>query len=124
MKAAFPTLSRGTCLLLALFLLAAISSSFFAGRFYERARHWSADQDEPIAGWMTLSYVAHAYQVSSSLLHEALALPPEPGDRRPLADIADERGLPLDALRIRLEHAIAQGRSNPQAPPGTPEEEP
>jgi len=116
MKAVFPMMSKGTCLLLALFLVAAATSSFFAGRFYERALHWSSEQDEPIAGWMNLSYVAHAYQVSADLLHEALGIPPQPPERRPLADIAAERGLPLDALRVRLEHAITQSRSGALQP--------
>lgn len=115
MKAGYPSPSKATCVLLALFLIAAASSSFFAGRVYERAQHWSPGQDEPIAGWMSLAYVAHAYQVPSELLHEALALPPQPPDRRSLTDIATERNLPLEALRLRLEHAIAQSRTTPAA---------
>lgn len=115
MKLAFSSLSRGNWLLLGLFLVAAAASSFFAGRLYERARHWAVQQDEPITGWMSLPYVAHAYQVPAELLHQALGLPPELPDRRSLADIATERRVPLDALRLRLEHAIEQDRSEAAA---------
>ena len=121
MKLTFPTLSRGNWLLLALFLAAAAASSFFAGLSYERARHLSVEQDELIKGWMSLSYVAHAYQVSPDTLHLALDLAPETPDRRTLADIAEERRLPLDAIRLRLEHAIAQSRRLPPTPGGEAE---
>src|SRR5690625_1091811 len=113
MKVTFPKLSRGNWLLLVLFLATATASSFFAGLSYERARQLSLDQDEPITGWMSLSYVAHAYQVPSDILHRALDLEPLPPDRRTLADIAAERRLPFDAVRLRLEHAIAQSRRLP-----------
>ncbi|MDF2094613.1 hypothetical protein [Aquibaculum arenosum] len=127
MKLALPPLTRTHWLLFALFLATAAASGFFAGRFVENARHWSETPQEPIKGWMTLGYLAHAYEVPVADLHQALDLPPEPPDRRPLAEIAEERKLPLDALRLRLEHAIAMARGEVARPPpsnGASEAEP
>lgn len=122
MRITFPKLKSRSWLLLVLFLLAASGSSFFAGLSFERARHLSSQQDEPITGWMSLNYVAHAYHVPSETLHQALGLEPFPPDRRTLKEIAEERGLPLDALRLRLEHAIDQSRRRP-SPEGAAEAE-
>src|SRR5690554_5786965 len=92
MRITFPKLKSRSWLLLVLFLLAASGSSFFAGLSFERARHLSSQQDEPITGWMSLNYVAHAYHVPSETLHQALGLEPFPPDRRTLKEIAEERG--------------------------------
>lgn len=127
MKLALPQLTRTHWLLFALFLATAAASGFFAGRFVENARHWSEMPQEPIKGWMTLGYVAHAHEVPVTDLYLALDLPSEPPDRRPLAEIAEERKLPLDALRLRLEHAIAMARGEVARPPpsnGASEAEP
>lgn len=111
-------------ILLALFLAAAAASGVFATRLVVQTLYWSSHRDEPIAGWMTLGYVAHSHRVPPWVLRQALDLPPDLPDRRPLGEIATARGVPLDALRLRLEHAIAAARPpNPPPPARPPPEE-
>lgn len=110
-------------ILLALFLAAAAASGLFATRLVVQSLYWSSQHQEPIEGWMTLGYVAHAQGVPPWLLRRALGLPPEREDRRPLAEIATAQDLPLDALRLRLEHAIATARPPHPPPPALPPQE-
>lgn len=113
-------------LLLVLFVTAAGASGFFASKLIVHTLYWSSpERQEPIEGWMTLGYVAHAHEVPAWVLYQALDLPTGVPDRRPLGEIADSRGLPLDALRLRLEHAIAAARPpNPPPEPRPPREDP
>lgn len=100
------------------FLLAAAASLFFGTRFVVHAIYWSGHRDEPIAGWMTIGYVAHSYDVPPGLLRDALGAPSGEPDRRPIAEIAAERGLSTEEASARLREAIARARAEAAAASG------
>lgn len=95
----------------AAFALAALASLFFGTRFVVHAIYWSSHRDEPIAGWMTVGYVAHSYDVEPGLLREALGAPAGAPDRRPIAEIAAELGLTTDEALALLREAIVRARA-------------
>lgn len=67
----------------------------------------------PLEGWMTPRYVARLRDVPPDVLQQALDLANGPGRRVTLAELAAERGEPLDRFLERLDAAIAAGRSAP-----------
>jgi hypothetical protein len=101
----------------AAFLLAIAGTGIFATRTVRRALYWQAHRDEPIREWMSVRYVAHSYRVPPPVLYQAIGLPPQPHDRRPLREIARERNLPVEDLVKQLEDAIARFRSQAPVPP-------
>jgi hypothetical protein len=101
-------LATGTAALLAL---------FFAGRFLLHVFVWEGRQDEPLAPWMTLGYVARSYDVDRDDLAQALGLE-HPG-RLSLAQIAARSGRSLPEVEAELRAAVARARGEPapaQAP--------
>ncbi len=103
-------------LLIAAFVAAVLGSAVFATRFVAQTIYWSMHREEPIEGWMPLRYVAHSHGVEPSLLFEALDLPPDPWDRRPIGDIAEAQGVPVAEVRAKLEAAIAAARRADEPP--------
>lgn len=99
----------------AAFVLAALASLFFATRFAVHAIYWSSHRDEPLAGWMTIGYVSHSYDVPPALLREAIGAPAATPDRRPVAEIASGLGLTTDEALALLREAIAHARSEAAA---------
>jgi hypothetical protein len=103
-----------------LILLGFVLSVALAGVFAVRSFHDVArlHQDEPIRSWMTVPYVAQSYQVSPSILYQALGLPSRPQDRRPLSAIAQAQHRSVQDVIAGLQRAIVQARSSP--PPSAP----
>lgn len=66
-----------------------------------------------LEGWMTPRYIAHLRDVSPEILQRVLDLPAGAGRRVTLADLAAERGEPLDRFLERLDVALATARSAP-----------
>lgn len=97
--------------------MAALGSAVFATRFVAQTIYWSAHREEPIESWMPLRYVAHSHGVEPSLLFEALDLPPDRWDRRPIGDIAEAEGVSIAEVRAKLEAAIADARRAGASPP-------
>jgi hypothetical protein len=93
-----------------------------AMRTAELVAYWRQHRDDPIRPWMSLGYVAHSYHVPPHVLYEALGLPFEPRDRRPIARLAKEQRRADKDLIATLETAIAHARPpNPApAPPVAP----
>lgn len=75
-------------------------------------------RNDPIAPWMSVSHVAHAFHVPDAVIEEAIGIPIGSGDRRPLGYIARQRGESFEAIRGRIEVAIA--RSAPPSPASAP----
>lgn len=97
--------------------IAALLALFFAGRFLLHVFVWEGRQDEPLAPWMTLGYVARSYDVDRDDLAQALGLE-RPG-RLSLAQIAARSGRTLPEVEAELRAAIARARGEPapaQAP--------
>ena len=110
--AAAPVATLILALALTAVLVFGVRSALFWGHRHERIA-----REQPVAAWMTPGYVAHSWRVPRELVIEALALERRDGPRRaPLADIAADRGVPVEELIDALEQAIAAHRA---AHPGT-----
>lgn len=86
---------------------------------YRAASYWRHHRDEPIHGWMRIGYVAHSYHVPPRVLYEALGLPTQPPDRRPLRVIAKAQHRSMDEVIALLREAIADARAS-RPPPSPP----
>lgn len=101
-------------MLLAAFLAVSALAVFFAIRTVTMAVYWSDERhlDQPLAGWMTPRYVSRSWDLPPDIVAGALQLDrtEKPG-RQTLADIARDRGVPLDALIAALKTAIRAHRA-------------
>jgi hypothetical protein len=102
--------------------LVVLVTGLFAVRTVRRAMYWRAHHDEVIRPWMSIPYVAHSYRVPPHVLYQALGIPSQLHDRRPLKQIAREQNRPVDGMISVLHDAIAGDRANhpPAAPPPEP----
>jgi hypothetical protein len=106
-------------LLVALVLIGFLTIRFAVHGFYH-ARDLRAGTEESIQPWMNIPHIAHAYHVDPWVIHEALGLPPDQPDRRPLREIAREQGRSTDELINDVMAAIRRVRPAPPLRPGTP----
>lgn len=105
------------------FLLAAGFALFFTVRAVVFFVYWHNHVDEPLAGWMTIRYIAHSYHLDPLVLHTALDLQPGVPDRRPLIEISRDKDQSMDETTRILLDAIARDRDAhrpPLAPPAKP----
>jgi hypothetical protein len=105
-------------LLIGAFLLALGFTGYHVVLAVNAAIYWQQHRDEPIAGWMTIGYVAHSYHVPPHILEEALGLPHHP-DHRPIGVIARAQGRTTETVAATLTNAIVHVRP-PYPPPGPP----
>lgn len=108
---AFKIFSRKQWAILILFLLVVGFTGFYIYRTVERAAYWRQHQDQPLANWMGVGYIAHSYHVPPPVLYEAIRVKPEPHDRRPLSQIAKAQNRPVEEIKIELEAAINKFRA-------------
>jgi hypothetical protein len=112
------TLWRTNRLLVIAFAIALTLTVVFGVRTTAFLIYWSNHQNVPIAGWMPAGYVAKSYRVDIETVREALGLDPEAHDRRPIARIAKDRGVPVEVLisdvNAALKAAEAQEAPEPQ----------
>ncbi len=94
--------------LVSAFVLFTVLALFFAGRFISRAVYWSAHQNQPVAAWMTVGYVAHSWHLDPRDLEQAAGLPPPVGHPLTLGEIAVQRGVPVADIIAAVEAAIAK----------------
>src|SRR5437773_11020490 len=73
-----------------------------------RAMFWRTHRDEVIRPWMSIPYVAHSYRVPPHVLYQALGIPPQPHDRRPLKQIAREQNRSVNEVTSVLQDAITR----------------
>jgi hypothetical protein len=73
---------------------------------------------EPIRPWMSVPYLAHSYHIPTHVLFQALGLPDNRHDRRPIAIIAREQHRTVQDLIQVLYQAILQ--AHPTDVPPTP----
>jgi len=92
------------------FFLAVFITGISAVRTFHQAAYWRAHKDEPIHGWMTIGYIAQSYHVPSAVLYEALALPPQSLDKRPISRIARAQNRSVDEVIDVLRKAIDNAR--------------
>lgn len=100
---------------------ALVAALFFGTRL---ALFWyhhppSAEREQPVAAWMTPRYVARSWRVPREVILGALQLQqPLEGGPVSLAEIAEQRGVPVDRVIADLERAITTYRDSV----GVPEE--
>ncbi len=92
------------------FVLACAVTLFFAGRLVFFTAYWATHQEMPVQPWMTVGYVARSWDLDPRALDAAAGLPlPEvKGRPQPLAEIAQDRGVPVDQVIAEVEAAIAR----------------
>ena len=100
-------------LLTGVLLLGLVLAGLFALRTARYSLYWSQHRNEPIERWMPVEYVARSHSVPPEVLRAALGIEEPRGprrDRRPLGQIAEERGESFEELVAKLEAAIARER--------------
>jgi hypothetical protein len=108
--------------MLVIFALVVTATGLFAVRTVRRAVYWRHHRDEPIRPWMTIPYIAHSYRVPPRVLYEAIGIPPQLRDRRPLKQIALERNVSVDQIADTLQRAILNFQQTNMPPePGGPD---
>jgi hypothetical protein len=110
-------------LIVGAFVLVLGATGLHVARTVREARYWREHRDEPIHGWMSVGYVAHSYHVPPQVLYQALNLPREPRDRRPLREIARSQGRSMDEIRVVLQDAISRARATHPPPPPPPRDD-
>ena len=82
------------------FALALAAVLFFATGFVRHAIYWSdpAHQQQPLEGWMTPRYIANSWGVDGRELAQHLGISENVGERPTLQDIANQRGMPIEAI--------------------------
>jgi hypothetical protein len=75
---------------------------------------------EPIRPWMSVPYIAHSYHIPAQVLYQALGLPDNRPDRRPIAVIAREQGRSIQSLILVLNQAILRSRPTRFVPTSAP----
>jgi hypothetical protein len=93
-------------------------TGYFGWHTAERARYWREHKDEPIRAWMTIGYIAHSHHVPPPVLKQALGLPADSHDKRPLAKIAREQNRPVEELIKILDETIDERQQKPPPQPG------
>ncbi len=101
------------------FCLAIAATFFFGYRAGRTVRHhrW---QDESIQPWMSVPFVAHTHHTRSELLFQAIRVPPNPRDHRPIRVIARAEKLPVAQLIRELNKAIENANPPGGAETGVP----
>lgn len=94
-------------------LFAGLLTLVFAIRFWVHLGDWRAHEAEPLAGWMTLGYVARTQDVDRAALEAALGLEGVQVGRMSLASIATLQGRPLADVEADVEAALAAARDAP-----------
>lgn len=97
------------------FVLACALTLFFLGRFTVQAIYWSNPDhhNQSVQGWMTVGYVGKSWDLDPREI-DALAglpLPEQKGRPQPLAEIAEDRGVPVQQVIADVEKAIATLRA-------------
>lgn len=92
------------------FVVACAVTVFFMVRLVSSAIYWSdpAHQNQKVAGWMTVGYVAKSWDLKAPELDgiAKLPLPHVKGHPQPLAEIAKDRGVPVATVIAEVEAAI------------------
>lgn len=103
--------------LVAAFLLATALTLFFSGRLLVRAIYWAdpAHHNETVKPWMTVGYIARSWRVDPQELDAIanLPMPKEKGHPQPLAEIAQDRGVPVSDVIAEVTAALAILKAKP-----------
>ena len=90
------------------FLGAFVLTQFLLIRLSLSIVFWSYHRDEPPSAAMNLGYIAHSHRVSVWELKKSIGLGEYERERRPIKDIAEERGVAPEILLKEIEDALAR----------------
>jgi len=95
------------------FLLACAVTLFFAGRLVFFTAYWATHREMPVEPWMTVGYVARSWGLDPRELDAAAGLPVPEVKGRPqtLKEIAEDRGVPVEAVIAEVEAALDEMRA-------------
>ena len=100
---------------------ACLVTLFFAIRLTVSTLYWAGHRDAALAGWMTVGYVAHSYDVDRLRLAEVLGLDPSQRPRLTLDEIAARSGMPLAEVEATVLAVIAAERAGQAEEPVVPD---
>mgnify|MGYP000740106791 FL=1 len=115
MNGTFRPLWRTNRLLVIAFAVALAFTVVFGIRTTASFLYWSSHQNMPVAGWMPAGYVAKSHRVDIEVVREALGLGPQDRDRRPIARIARDRGVPVEILIRDVNAALKTAKGDEAA---------
>lgn len=107
----FARMSSSQLMILVALLLVLSFTGFQIFRTVQRASYWRQHRDEPIAGWMRAGFVANSYKVPIRVVNQAIGLPADARDRRPLTEIAKMQNRSFEEIKADLERAINDFRT-------------
>ncbi len=81
-------------------------------RIHQGGLSHNATDVEGIRGWMTLPYIAHAYNVPEDALFEALDIPQAGNEKQSIMQLAREYDLERADIRATLQAVILQYQQN------------
>jgi hypothetical protein len=115
---------RARPILTSAFLLACGFTLFFAGFTVFRAVYWANHREEPVSAWMTVGYVGRSWGLDPRELDAVagLPVPVERGHPLTLAEIARDRGVPVQEIITEVEAAITTLRAGGAGPLGGADE--
>jgi hypothetical protein len=101
---------RENRLLVIAFAIALAMTLFFAVRLAIFSLYWSdpAHRRQQMQPWMTIGYVARSWQVPKDRLARELDVVPTPGKPPTLKDIAEKKGMTVEALEAQIEAVIRE----------------
>ena len=90
------------------FVLALAFTLFFGVKTTLSALYWNAphNRDQVIEGWMPLGYLGRSWHVPPEVIPELVGVDTSRPRRRSIAQIAEDRGVPIDELIAQITAAI------------------
>ncbi|EKF41068.1 hypothetical protein NA8A_17905 [Nitratireductor indicus C115] len=107
-------------LLFIAFCIALLITLLLALRTVAFYAYWSTHRAVPIEDWMTIGYVARSWEVEPDALRRSLGLDDQTRDRRSIARLAAERGVPAGVLLEDVRKAVDRLRETPEGKGKTP----
>lgn len=100
-------------LLRAGFVIALALTVFFGVKTTLSALYWRAPQhnDQVIEGWMPIGYIGRSWGLPREVIAEALGLDLDQPRRISIAQIAEDRGIPVEILAAQIAAVIADYRA-------------
>jgi hypothetical protein len=117
-----PEVGRPPWWLLLVFTLVLLMTLLFAVRVARHVRSGAPPTD--VRAWMNIPHIARSHRVPVELLNEAVGLPPDAFDRRPLMELARDQNRPVEELIAAVKAAVVQARQPPEPAPPLPDRPP